>query len=102
MTLLDTNDDVRAAAAPCAEADPIMAQAISHGSTRGKNNTPIPYSNPELFELFEDCDNEDWNSIVRNISEGNVPLEDIRERLTSASDNPISQTQRESGCDPCS
>ena len=111
MTLLDTNDDVRAAAAPCAEADPIMAQAVSHGSARGRNNTPIRYSNPLLFELFEDCDNDDWNSIVRDISEGNVSLDrvrevggmdDIRDRLTSASDSPISQTQRESGCDPCS
>lgn len=101
MTLLETNDDVRAAAAPMAAAAPVLAEPIQHTKTTNKTLAAIRYFDPNLFALFKDCneDDERTNQIIDDLFEGNITKEEATELFTRASESALSVS--EIGCDPC-
>jgi hypothetical protein len=102
-TLLDTNDDVRQCGAAAAGAEPILAPEVVHKKSRlrGKQ-TPIRYQDPNLFKLFEDCNenSSNFDKITDLIADPNTDIDDIMELLTRASDSELSVTKN-SNCIPC-
>ena len=109
MTLVPTNDDVRKNANDMSKAKPVMAQPVNHGFHGNKEYAPIRYWNPELFELYANCDdfgnsngtggagtmgssiyNTELERLVEEIIDGDRPIDEIRADLTRASESRIS------------
>jgi hypothetical protein len=100
MTLVPTNDDVRKNANDMSKAKPVMAQPVEHGKTRLKNYAPIRYWNPNLFELYEDCNDESGDvfktnteSVIEDLLAGETP------NITRASESRISVNVGDAECE---
>lgn len=101
-TLLDTNDEVRQCGSAAAGAEPILAPAVVHEKSRNRGKqTPIRYHDPNLFKLFEDCNesSSNFDKISDLIADPEANIEEIMELLTKASDSELSVTN--TGCIPC-
>jgi hypothetical protein len=97
MTLVPTNDDVRKNATNMSKSKPVMAQPVEHGKTRLKNYATIRYFNPDLYELYEDC-NDDSNglaSLIDDLEEGKRSVEDVLSDLSYASQSSIASAADE-------